>query len=139
MPCRLQHRSPSCQWVAGSRGVSRRRSILAWSARTAELGSVGLVAFAAVVVASVGVAFRSLRAFARDGKWELEMLTRGLMVGIFGVLGGVTFVSAEFEKQLWLLLGLAAALSSLADSRRTPAEAQRVTASGGFLARSEIL
>jgi O-antigen ligase len=105
----------------------------------AELGSVGLVAFAAVVVASVGVAFRSLRAFARDGKWELEMLTRGLMVGIFGVLGGVTFVSAEFEKQLWLLLGLAAALSSLADSRRTPAEAQRVTASGGFLARSEIL
>jgi hypothetical protein len=67
------------------------------------------------------------------------MLTRGLIVGIFGILGGITFVSAEFEKQLWLLLGLAAALSSLAGSQRMPAEeAERVTASGGFVARSEI-
>jgi hypothetical protein len=42
------------------------------------------------------------------------MLARGVVVGTLGMLAAFAFISAQYEKQLWLLLGLAASLSTIA-------------------------
>ena len=55
-----------------------------------------------------------MRAFKRSGDAELELIARGLLVGLGGMLVASFFLSAEYEKQLWLLVGLCAALGKLA-------------------------
>ena len=79
----------------------------------AELGIVGLSIFVALVVTILRLARSAVRAAVRAGEADLELLTRGLVVGLGGVLTASIFLSAEYEKQLWLLLGLAAALARL--------------------------
>jgi O-antigen ligase len=80
----------------------------------AELGVVGLLAFGAVVVGSLTLGARALRTFVRYGERELEMLARGVIVAIVSLLTAFVFLSGEYEKSLWLLLGLSAALSTVA-------------------------
>jgi hypothetical protein len=46
----------------------------------------------------------------------MEMIARATLVGLMGILAADFFVSGQFSKQLWLLLGLGPAL--LAMSRR---------------------
>lgn len=79
-----------------------------------ELGLVGLLAFGGVVLGALALALRALRGFSRGGDGEMEMLTRGLVVGTIGMLVAFAFISGEYEKQLWLLLGLAIGLDSIA-------------------------
>ena len=55
-----------------------------------------------------------IRAFARAGLQDAELLARGFLVGTIGMLAAFVFLSAQYEKQLWLLLGVVAALSSCA-------------------------
>jgi O-antigen ligase len=80
----------------------------------AELGVVGLACFVALVAASLRLGWRAVRACARAGQTDLELIGRGLLVGLSGMLAASVFLSAEYEKQLWLLLGFAAALASVA-------------------------
>lgn len=94
-----------------------------------ELGVVGLVLFAVLIVCAFVAAFHAVRAFARAGDWEMEILARGIIIGTIGMLAAFVFLSAQYEKQLPLLLGVLAALSSLA--RITP------TKRGGVLATVE--
>jgi len=86
----------------------------------AELGLVGFAAFMALIVGSLTLAVRSIRDFGRSGDVRSEILARGFLVGLFGMLTSYAFISAQFEKQLWLLLGVAAALSSVARLREEP-------------------
>jgi putative inorganic carbon (hco3(-)) transporter len=79
----------------------------------ADLGLVGFVLF-------VGLLFLVLRAIAArirvamsNGDLELEGLARGLLVALIGLLVAYTFISAQYEKQLWLLLGLGLAAADL--------------------------
>jgi hypothetical protein len=44
---------------------------------------------------------------------ELEFHIRGLLAGTIGMLVGYAFLSAEFEKPLWLLLGLLATVPAV--------------------------
>jgi hypothetical protein len=44
----------------------------------------------------------------------MEALARGFLVGILGMLAAFVFISAQYEKQLWLLLAVAAALLTVA-------------------------
>jgi hypothetical protein len=60
---------------------------------------------------------RAVRGFERAGEWELEMVTRGAMIGTAAMLAASIFATATYEKQLWLLLALAPALHAL--SRRS--------------------
>jgi O-antigen ligase len=83
----------------------------------AELGSIGLLIFAALVAGALVLAFRAFRAFARSGDGEMEMLTRGLIVGLIGMLTAFIFISGEYQKHLWLLLGLAVATYAVAERR----------------------
>jgi O-antigen ligase len=86
----------------------------------AELGVVGFALFVALVGAALGLGWRAVRAFARSGETDLELIARGLLIGLSGMLAASFFLSAEYEKQLWLLLGFATALMrvSAAAARR---------------------
>jgi O-antigen ligase len=83
----------------------------------AETGLLGLGLVGALVVAAGLAAWRASRAFARGGATAEAMLARALGLGLLGYLSAGLFLHLRFERQLWLLLGLIAALPGLA--RRT--------------------
>jgi O-antigen ligase len=82
----------------------------------AELGIVGLALFGSIIVFSVGSALRGARHFRIRGDPDGEILAICIAVALVGVLAADTFISQQFNKQLWLLLGLGPAI--LAVSRR---------------------
>lgn len=79
-----------------------------------ELGAIGFILFAVLIVCAFVAAFRALRMFARAGDLDTEILGRGIIIGTIGMLAAFFFFSAQYEKQLPLLLGVLAALSSVA-------------------------
>jgi O-antigen ligase len=89
----------------------------------AELGVVGLALFVAFVAGALTLGWRAVRAFTRSGDTDLELIGRGLLVALAGMLAASVFLSAEYEKQLWLLLGFAIALTTLT---RAPTPARSV-------------
>jgi putative inorganic carbon (HCO3(-)) transporter len=89
----------------------------------AELGVVGLLAFLGVIGGSLWFALRAARTFEAGMDWELEMLSRGLFIGTIGMLTAYFFATNQYEKQLWLLVAIGAALLSIA-RRTAPATAR---------------
>jgi putative inorganic carbon (HCO3(-)) transporter len=87
----------------------------------AELGIIGLLLFAAILLAALTIAWRAVRSFVGQGDRETEILARGLMIGTIGMLAAFVFLSAQYEKQLPLLLGTLTALSTLAGTRQAAA------------------
>lgn len=79
-----------------------------------ELGPIGLGAFVALVGGVLLTALRAARSFGRLGARSLEIESRALLIGFLGMLAAFTFITAQYEKQLWLLLGLMAGLGTLA-------------------------
>ncbi len=77
----------------------------------AELGLVGLLLFIGVICFSLACALRAARI---TSSVELEALARGVFVSLVGLLTADFFISEQFSKQLWLLLGFAPALLALA-------------------------
>jgi O-antigen ligase len=80
----------------------------------AELGVVGLALFVAVLGFSIACVAGAIRQFAKTGDSRMEALSRALMVAIISLLSANFFISAQFSKQLWLLLALGPALLALA-------------------------
>jgi O-antigen ligase len=89
---------------------------------TAELGLVGLTLFLAVIVGALLSIVRAVGIFRLLGEWELEMLGRALLIGLIGLLTAYTFATNQYEKQLWLLLGLGPALLLIARRLRALAD-----------------
>lgn len=83
----------------------------------AELGIVGLSLFGAMLAFALTCAFRAARRFADAGDLDMELLTRGLILALIGLLAADVFLSGQFSKQLWLLLGFAPALLAIATTR----------------------
>jgi exopolysaccharide production protein ExoQ len=94
-----------------------------------ELGMIGGAIFAVVLVGGLGIGLRAARSFARAGDRELELVARSVVVGVVGMLAAFTFISAAHREQLWLLLGVLAALGTVAGRERAatgePAGADR--------------
>jgi O-antigen ligase len=80
----------------------------------AELGVIGLAAFLSVIARSLQLALRAAHSFARGGDYELDMLSRGFLVGTVGMLIAYFFATNQYEKQLWLLLATGPVLLSVA-------------------------
>jgi O-antigen ligase len=80
----------------------------------AELGTVGIVLLLTVLAIVLDAARRGVRVAARVGGETLELAGRGLVVGAVGMLAAFVFLSAEYEKQLWLVLGLLLAYACVA-------------------------
>jgi O-antigen ligase len=80
----------------------------------AELGFVGAALFVAIIGFSLLCILRAARIYERLGDSDMELLARALLVALCGVLAADFFISEEFSKQLWLLLGLGPALLGIA-------------------------
>jgi putative inorganic carbon (hco3(-)) transporter len=95
-----------------------------------ELGVTGLIAFLTVVGGSLLLALRAARTAERAGDWELERLARGFLIATISMLTAYFFATNQYEKQLWLLLGVGPALFAIAtrtalSRARVPATAPR--------------
>jgi O-antigen ligase len=78
----------------------------------ADLGLVGVGLFLAILALPLRLAGRALRRLELENH-ELEFHVRGLVAGTVGMLIAYAFLSAEFEKPLWLLLGLLASVPAI--------------------------
>jgi O-antigen ligase len=94
----------------------------------AELGIVGLILFISVLASTFGRAAVTLERIGR-GDELTGLVARALTAAVAGLLTFDIFGSGEYEKQLWLLLGmiLAAALldRKAAALERSPAHGRR--------------
>jgi putative inorganic carbon (hco3(-)) transporter len=88
-----------------------------------ELGVIGLFLFIAVLALVFAATLRGVRGMRHIGDVRGELLARGLIGGTIGTLVAYIFLSAQYEKQLWLLFGLLAAIGTLG-RRRAEIEAQ---------------
>jgi O-antigen ligase len=79
----------------------------------ADLGLVGLVLFAGLIFFVLRALRRRIRRAASTGDTHMEAIGRGLLIALIGLLVAYTFISAQYEKQLWLLLGLGLAAANL--------------------------
>jgi O-antigen ligase len=80
----------------------------------AELGIIGLLGLVAILGFSLRCALRAARIFERRKDFKMEVISRAVFIGLVGILTADFFASEQFSKQLWLLLGLAPALLSIA-------------------------
>jgi O-antigen ligase len=88
-----------------------------------ELGLVGGALFAAILVMCVASLWRAIQRTQRDGDEKLEILLRGLLVGMGGYFVTLMFISENYAKLLWILLALGPTL--LAVVRAQPARGDR--------------
>jgi O-antigen ligase len=88
----------------------------------AELGVIGLALFLAILATTMAAAWRGV-ALMKSTSVRLGLVGRGLIAGTAGLLVAYVFLSGEYEKQLWLLLGLLATLPNVARSELDRASA----------------
>jgi O-antigen ligase len=86
-----------------------------------ELGAVGLALLLALMAAPIVLGIRAVRAFGGAQDRSTELLVRGFVVAAIAMDAAFFDFSAEVEKQLWLFVGLGAAIASIA--RRAEADA----------------
>lgn len=89
----------------------------------AELGLGGLVLFVILLGAAAVGAVRGLARFAGLDD-PLEWYARGLVAGSIGLYAAIFFLSAEYKKQLWLIVGLLAVVPLLARAAGERAQAR---------------
>jgi len=87
----------------------------------AELGVVGLGLFLAIVGFALLTLVRAAQAFRSAGERTMELLSRGLLIALAGLLASAFFSTAIYSKQLWLLLALCVALGAMARAHRASA------------------
>lgn len=80
----------------------------------AETGVVGLGLYLAIVLSSLAAGLRAARIFERIGDWSMEIMARGTVVAMTGVLVANFFIGQESGKVVWLLLALGPALLGVA-------------------------
>ncbi len=79
----------------------------------AELGSVGELLLLGTLGIVLEATRRAVRLLASRGEQTLELVGRGLFVGTIGMLTAFFFLSAQYEKQLWITLGLLLAFANV--------------------------
>lgn len=88
-----------------------------------ELGAIGFAMFAAIILFAMLCMLRAARIFERRGERSLELIARALLIAVAGVLAADFFISEQYSKQLWLLLGLGPGLLGVAHGLVRPGEA----------------
>ena len=80
----------------------------------AELGTIGLLLLLIVMGFGLYAAAKATHAFGRLGDPRMEMIARAVFVALAAILAADFFGSRQYQKELWLLLGLAPALWAIA-------------------------
>ena len=75
-----------------------------------ELGVVGAALFLGVIGLCLAALAKAVASFKRSRDREMEVLARGLLVALGGILVADFFISEQFSKALWLLLALGPAM-----------------------------
>lgn len=86
---------------------------------SAEMGVPGLLLFLAVVVVCLGCALRAARLAAQRRDVTMEALARGVLLALIGMLVADFFISVQYNKLLWILLGLCPAVLAIARRETT--------------------
>lgn len=71
-----------------------------------ETGIIGLLLFLLVVLSALWALWQASKVVGL-GSSERNWIFRGYMIGLFGFLVGSFFLSAQYEKMLWMSIGLA--------------------------------
>jgi putative inorganic carbon (hco3(-)) transporter len=79
-----------------------------------ELGFVGISLFGAAILICLITGLRAARAFRRQDDRDTELLVRGLLIALSGLLIADFFSSELYSKQLYILLALTPALFAMA-------------------------
>ena len=79
----------------------------------ADLGIVGFFLFLAIVVLPAATAARALGTLARAPD-DLQFYARGLLAGAIGMFVAFVFLSAQYDKDLWFVLGLLVGTATVA-------------------------
>lgn len=100
---------------------------------TAELGIVGGVLFAALLLFSIACTVLAVKRARDSGDERMEIMLRGLAIGIGGFLVTLIFLSENYAKLLWIIIALGpvllavvsapSAADSLTGADSTPAAA----------------
>jgi O-antigen ligase len=88
----------------------------------AELGTVGILLLLGLFGVVFGATRRGVQRAAQQGQQAFELMGRGLFVGAAGMLTAFFFLSAEYEKELWLTLGLLLAFANIARQSVAPTD-----------------
>jgi len=98
-----------------------------------ELGIVGACLLLMILGFSLGCLVRAARTSMRADDVTMEILARGLLVALVGILAADFFISEPYNKHLWLLLALCPAVLAVARDRSAPAPEASVssTIAGG--------
>lgn len=84
----------------------------------AELGILGGLLFVSILVFSATCALLSIRRAREAGDESMEILLRGLAVGLGGYLVTLMFLSEGTEKLLWIMLALGPAMLAITTDER---------------------
>ncbi len=89
----------------------------------ADLGVVGLLLFAGLVLGCLRAAWAAVKTFEEAGCRSEELLARGLVIAVAATLAADLFMSDLYSKQIFLLLALCPALLAAARAQvsRSPA------------------
>lgn len=80
----------------------------------AEGGIVGLGLMLTIMLGTVTAAGAALRRFERDGRRGMDILARGYIVAMTGMLAASFFISSGVDKRLWALLAIGPGLAAAA-------------------------
>jgi O-antigen ligase len=94
----------------------------------AELGIVGLALFVGLLAFSLRCALAAARRFEKAGDEAMEIFARALIPAMVAVLVSDLFASEQFNKLLWLLLGLGPSLLAIARLADRPGPASESAA-----------
>jgi O-antigen ligase len=87
----------------------------------AELGIPGAILFLVLLLFGLGCSVAALSRFRQLGERRLQALAMSIAVSLVGLLAADLFASEQYERELWLLLGLGPALLAMAKRmERTP-------------------
>jgi O-antigen ligase len=89
----------------------------------ADLGIVGILLFAGVVLFALRAALLAAAALGAAGRHSEELLAKALLVATVAMLAAYFFISYQYSKQLWLLLALAPPVLAAARAEVTDASA----------------
>jgi O-antigen ligase len=84
----------------------------------AELGIPGLILFITIPLASFACAWRAALIFKRRDMLDMELVARCLLLSLVALMTANVFLTDNYSKQLWLIIGLCPAVLALARSER---------------------